>query len=306
MNTSAVQQQRFTSAILPTAAFWLLGLIWGSNFLYMKLAVQFISPMQVVFLRVVLSVLPIVIYAGATHAFSRWHLKYWYHFLVMSVLATVVYYFCFVQGSHLLYSGIAGAISGSTPLFTFVLGILFLNEEKITLQKVIGLLLGLLGILLLAKPFGATSEVGASAPMWQGILYMGIGSLSFGASFIYAKKFITPLRIPSSALTAYQLVGASLILFVSTPFPGMGQVFHNLHAALGLIIGLSFLGTGLAYLIYYFIIERLGAIKASSVAYIPPIVALVVGATLGHEPIVLLDYLGTLIVLVGVYLLKKP
>jgi len=287
--------------LLPTIAFWSLGLIWGTNFLYMKLAVQHISPIQVVFLRVALSIIPIVVYGVATNSFDRKHIKSWYHFLVMAVMATVVYYYCFVKGAHLLYSGIAGAISGSTPIFTFVLSILFLNEEKITFNKVLGLIIGLLGIMLLAKPFDA----GFTPTTWEGIMYMAVGSLSFGASFIYAKKYITPLNIPAAALTSYQLIGATLILLMITDFRGIQNVFNNTKSALGLVIGLSFLGTGLAYLIYYFIIEQMGALKASSVTYIPPIIALVVGSTLGGEPIVLTDFIATMIVLVGVYFLKK-
>ncbi len=287
--------------MLPVFAFWALGLIWGSNFIYMRLVSHYIASMQVVFLRVALSVLPIIAYGIFTHSFKKEHLKYWYHFLVMSLLAAVVYYYCFVMGSHLLYSGIAGAMSGSTPLFSFVLGMLFLNEEKLTFRKVLGLLLGLLGIILLAKPFNADF----TPTTWEGIAYMVVGSLSFGASFIYAKKFVSPLQIPSVALTSYQLIGATIILLAITPFEGMSNVFSNTNAALGLIIGLSFLGTGLAFLIYYFIIDKLGGVKASSVTYIPPIVALIIGAFIGKEPIVLSDFLGAFIVLLGVYLLKK-
>ncbi|OPC21617.1 hypothetical protein BAX95_17955 [Elizabethkingia meningoseptica] len=287
--------------MLPVFAFWALGLIWGSNFIYMRLVSHYIASMQVVFLRVALSVLPIIAYGIFTRSFKKEHLKYWYHFLVMSLLAAVIYYYCFVMGSHLLYSGIAGAMSGSTPLFSFVLGMLFLNEEKLTFRKVLGLLLGLLGIVLLAKPFNADF----TPTTWEGIGYMVVGSLSFGASFIYAKKFISPLQISGVALTSYQLIGASAILVAITSFEGITNVFQNKNAVLGLVIGLSFLGTGLAFLIYYFIIDKIGAVKASSVTYIPPIVALLIGAFIGKEPIVLSDFLGAFIVLLGVYLLKK-
>src|SRR5262245_44072193 len=113
---------------LPVLAFWSLGIIWGSNFLYMRLASHYITPVQIVFLRVVLSVLPIVGYGLTMHSLKRGHLKYWHHFATMSLLGAVIYYYCFVLGSHLLYSGIAGAISGSTPLFAFILGMIFLKE----------------------------------------------------------------------------------------------------------------------------------------------------------------------------------
>jgi drug/metabolite transporter (DMT)-like permease len=102
-----IMKQLAKSKLLPIIALWSLGLIWGSNFLYMKLASQYISPMQVVFLRVALSVLPIVAYSTSNQSFKKEYLKYWHHFLIMSFLAAVVYYYCFVMGSHLLYSGIA-------------------------------------------------------------------------------------------------------------------------------------------------------------------------------------------------------
>ncbi|MBA5791690.1 DMT family transporter [Flavobacterium sp. xlx-214] len=286
---------------LPNLAFVCLGLIWGSNFLYMKLATQYISPIQVVFLRVALAAFPIILFGLVKRVFKKEHLKYWYHFLIMSLLAAVVYYYCFVVGSHLLYSGIAGALSGSSPLFSFVLAAIFLNEEKISFRKVVGLVLGFLGVIILAKPF----NTGITANTWQGILYMVIGSISLGASFIYAKKFVSPLKISGVALTSYQLLGATIILCLITPFNGITNIFNNVEAALGLVIGLSLLGTGLAFLIYYFIIDKLGAVKAASVTYIPPIVALIIGAFIGREPIVFSDIMGALIILLGVYILKK-
>lgn len=290
-----------TKSYLPSLAFVILGIIWGSNFLYMKQVVQYITPMQVVFLRVVLSVLPIVLFAIFSKSFHKNQLKYWYHFVVMSLLATVIYYFCFVKGSLLLYSGIAGALSGSAPIFSFILGAIFLAEEKITFTKVMGLLLGLLGIIILSKPFSAV----ITANTWQGIMFMILGSISFGASFIYAKKFITPLQIPGPALASYQMIGASVILLFITDFTGITAIFNHTKPALELIIGLSFLGTGLAFLIYYYIIDKLGGVKASSVAYIPPVIALIIGATIAGEPIGWTDFLATLIILVGVYLLRK-
>jgi len=286
---------------LPLLVFCSLGIIWGSNFLYMKYAAKYISATQIVFLRVVLALIPILIYAWSTKSIKKAHLRYTHHFLVMSLLATVIYYFCFVKGTSLLYSGVAGALSGSAPLFTFILGLIFLKEEKCTLNKVFGLILGALGIILLAKPFDAP----VTTTTWLGIAYMLAGSLSFGASFIYTKKYISPLKIAGEALVSYQLLGAALILGCITDFKGIMAILPHTEAALGLFIGLSLLGTGLAYLIYYYLIDTFGAIKASSVAYIPPVVALLIGALLAQEPIGLSDLLATALILFGVWLLKK-
>ena len=78
-----------------------------------------------------------------------------------------------------------------------------------------------------------------------------------------------------------------------------------MHASIGLVVGLGLLGTGLAYIIYYYIVEKLGAVSASSVTYIPPIVALLIGGMLVGEPIKLADYGATILIFIGVILLKK-
>ena len=80
---------------------------------------------------------------------------------------------------------------------------------------------------------------------------------------------------------------------------------ESANAAAGLVVGLGLLGTGLAYIIYYYIVERMGAIAASSVTYIPPVVALLIGAIIVGEPIAPLDYLAAALILLGVVLLKK-
>lgn len=285
---------------LPALAFCALGVIWGSNFVYMKLAAAIIGPMQIVLLRVICGLVPVALFALMSGAIRREHVRYMHHFAIMSVMATVLYYYCFVKGVSTLYSGIAGALSGATPLFSFLLGMLFLAGERATIRKVVGLITGFAGILLIAQPWKA----GITSTTWKGIGYISVGSLSLGASFIYAKRFITGLKIPVAALTTYQLFFAAVIIFLFTDTTGMQAIWQHHEAALGLTIGLGLLGTGLAYLIYYYIIEQLGALTASSATYIPPVVALVIGVVFVGEPISPTDYVATLCILTGVMLLN--
>lgn len=288
------------STLLSFCAFWGLGLIWGSNFIYMKMAAELISPLQIVFLRVLAGFLPVLLYALWRRELSLKHLRYWYHFLVMSLLATVVYYFGFAQGTSLLLSGLAGALSGAIPLFVFLFAVLFLPEERGSLLKIIGVVIGCLGVVLLAHPTQADLAAGNVA----GVLSMVGGSLSVGASFVYAKKYIIPLKIPASALTTWQLGFGLLILLVISDYSGLSRLTESPHALWGLIVGLGLLGTGAAYIFYYYLLETLGAVRASSVTYIPPVVALAIGATLS-EAIGIMDYLATGLIFLGVFLLKK-
>lgn len=284
-----------------TLVFLFIALAWGSNFIYMKMAAALISPLQVVFARVFLGFMMVLAYALFTHSLKVSHLKHAHHFLTMSVLAAALYFYGFVMGSALLPSGIAGALSGSIPLFSFILTALFLKEEPITSSKIVGILVGFFGVLIIANPFAES----ISDSSLKGTLYLLMGALSVGSSFVYAKKFIVPLKLPSAALTTYQLGFATIILLFLTPFEGMMHITKDTHAVLGLVIGLGILGTGLAYIGYYYIIDSMGAIAASSVSYLPPVVALLIGAVIIGEPIGWVDYMGTGLILAGVVLLKR-
>lgn len=265
------------------------------------MAANLITPMQIVLYRVVLGFICVAAYAIFKGYIRISHLKYSIHFAVMSLLAASVYYLAYVKGIVLLMSGVAGALSGSVPLFSFILAVIFIPEEKITLTKIIGVLTGFAGVVLIAMPSGSTileSNI-------KGVLYIAFGSLCLGASFVYAKKFVMPLKLPTAALTAYQLGFSSLTMLLFTDYKGIGAVFNDLHTALGLFIGLGLLGTSLAYIIYYYLVKEVGTVTASSVTYIPPVVALFIGAVIVGEPITITDYIATIMIFMGIFLLRK-
>jgi drug/metabolite transporter (DMT)-like permease len=280
-------------------AFALLGVIWGTNFIFMKWAVKDISPSQIVLLRVVFGFLPIFFFALAKRALRWQHIRYLHHFVVMSLLATVVYYLAFAKGTAVLPSSIAGMLSGAIPLFTFICAWLFLREEHINLTKIVGVVLGFLGVLLIARPWSRSGAVDI-----LGVIYMIVGSMSVGCSFVYARKFLSPLKLPAIALTTYQIGLAMIFVFLGTSLHGMGAVWSDTRAWTGLIFGLGLCGTGLAYVIYYYIVENLGAVAAAGVTYIPPVVALVIGIFLAGDVIRPLGYLAMVLILSGVALLQ--
>jgi len=93
---------------------------------------------------------------------------------------------------------------------------------------------------------------------------------------------------------------------VLTPLEGIQGIVVDTRAAIGLIVGLGLLGTGVAYILYYFIIDKLGAVGASSVTYLPPVVAMLIAVLLVGEPINLLDWAAAALILGGVLLLHRP
>lgn len=284
------------------AAFAFLGIIWGTNFIFMRQASEWISPVQIVFLRVLCVFVPIAVMAWMQKAVRREHLKYTGHFLVMALLATVIYYWAFASGTSLLLSGVSGVLSGAIPLFSFIVAAIFLRQEKITVMRLCGLMLGFAGVILIAKPWQVSGESISLA----GVGYMILGSLSVGISFVYAKKFLADKQIAPLALTTYQIGLALVILACITPFTGITAIAQDSTASLGLIIGLGLLGTGVAYLTYYYLILNLGAVVASSVTYIPPVVALIVGFLAANEQLGVTEILSMVLIMSGVFLLQRP
>jgi drug/metabolite transporter (DMT)-like permease len=283
-----------------TAAFVALGLIWGSNFIFMKWASETITAGQITLLRVLFGFLPVLGYAAIRGALDRHHVRHAHHFLVMSLLATSVYYFAFAAGTSLLTSGIAGALSGAIPLFTFLSAAIFLRSEQVTPRRLLGIAIGFGGVALIARPWATTDAVDAT-----GVLYMLLGSASVGLSFVYAKKFLSDLDIPPVALTTYQIGLALLTMAIVTDLDGITAITEDRRATIGLVIGLGILGTGVAYILYYYIVDHLGAVTASSATYIPPVVALAIGWLLVNEPLDILDAVAVVLILTGVVILRS-
>ncbi len=282
-------------------AWLLLGLIWGTNFVFIKWSTDAVTPMQVVLVRVVAGFITVAAYALITKQLKLTHLRHSLHFIVMACLAAALYFYGFAEGTALLQSGLAGAVSASIPLFSLLAAVLFLPEEKLTTNRVLGLLVGLIGVTLIAKPLSG----GLGDSYLLGVLWMVLGSFSLGVSFVYARKFVTPLELPSAALTTYQLGFATLILLAVTDMTGLGTLTDDPTSFAVLVFGLGFLGTGLAYVLYYYVIGKLGAVRASALTYVPPVVALFLGALFLGEAIVLFDYIATALIFAGVILVNK-
>lgn len=278
-----------------------LAVIWGSTFIFMKWATAYISPLQVTFVRVVCGLVPVMLYAAIRGHLRLAHLQHWPYFLVMAFIAGPFYFYGFAKGTSLLPSGIAGAVSATIPLASMLAALLFLPEERLTHSRFVGLLVGFAGVIIIARPL----EAGLLGTSVAGVAWMVLGSLSLGASFVYARKYLQPLGIPPAALTTYQMGIAALALLLVTDLGTISNIAGEFRALLGLVVGLGIIGTGVAYILYYFIVDRLGAVSASSVTYVSPIVALLIGALLAGESIHALDIAATALILAGVLLINR-
>jgi drug/metabolite transporter (DMT)-like permease len=278
--------------------FLALGLIWGTNFAFMHVAVATLTPLQVVWTRVVAGALPLVLFAAARGELRAGHARHAHHFAATALTANVLPFYFLVRGTQLLPSGIAGVVSGAIPLLTALVAALALPGERLDAPRLGGLALGFLGVALVAEVW--TKQGGLA-----GEAFILAGALSYAVAFVYARRFVSPLGLRSTALAAYQTALAAAMLTALTDLRGVGALGGDLRALAAAAVGLGLVGTGVAYILYYRLIDRLGAVAASSVTYIPPVVALAIGVGLMHDRLSPWQAAGAALVLSGIYLARR-
>lgn len=285
---------------LTVVMFGALGLFWGSNFIYMKLAADFISPAQMTLLRVCCGFLPLVLVAWRRGVIKKGQLRLLPHFLVMAVLATGFYYFAIAKGTELLSSAVAGVLGGTITLFTTLASLVFLRSQRPSATMLWGVLLGFLGVVLLIAPWQS-----GEAPLDErGVFWMLGAAALFGGSYVYVCRFLAPHGLPALALVTWQMGLALALLLLVTDTSGMGELLWHPRALVGVTLGLGVLGTGMAFLIYYALLERLGAIASAAATYLTPPVALILGWANG-EAVGLRELSAAGIILLGIALAQR-
>jgi len=264
---------------LARLAFVMLGLFWGSNFIYMKWASSSISPMQIAFLRVFFGFLPLAFVAWRRKVIRFDQLRYLHHFIVMGFVATAFYYFAITKGTALLPSGIAAVLGNAATLFTAIFSVFFLRTEKMNSTMALGVLLGLVGITLIARPW----EGAAGSIEFAGVCWLLISSLVLGLSYVYVRAFLSPSGLPPLALATWQMGIAVGVLAAVTDFSGVTNILHDPLAAVGLVVGGGILGTGVSFFLYYYLLEKFGAVASSGATYMAPAVALIIGWAVGEK-----------------------
>jgi drug/metabolite transporter (DMT)-like permease len=283
------------------AAFVLLGVFWGSNFIYMKWASVLISSGQISLLRVFFGFAPLAVLAWRKRVLRFAQVRYLHHFATMAAFATAFSYFAMAQGTALLPSGIAGVLGASPALFTCIASGFFLRHERMNRMMCSGVLLGLVGIALISRPWSSSGPDPALSAL--GIGWMLAGSIVFGLSYVYVRRYLSAIRLPPLAIVTWQMGLALLILLCLTDLHGIDRILHDWTAATGLVFGLGLLGTGASFLLYYYLLEKLGAVAASSAVYTTPVVALLIGWWVG-ERVGLLEVVAVVMIFGSIALLE--
>lgn len=278
------------------ARFLALGGIWGSSFLWIKIALEGLAPAEIVLGRlacgaIVLAVAVVMGRRGWPTGGAAWR-----HLGVIAIVGNVVPFFLFAWGEQHVGSSIAGVLNGATPLLTMVVALALLPEERATVVRVVGLVVGFAGVVVILAPW----RPGAAEGALSGKLACLAAAGCYAVSFSYTRRFIAGRGFGGSAsLAAAQLVMATGVAAVVAPVAST----HGPHLTTAVALALLALGaggTGTAYLLYYGLIEKVGATTASMVTYVIPVVAVALGVLVRGEPLTANVGLGAVVVIAGV------
>ncbi|MDT4990622.1 MAG: hypothetical protein QOH97_514 [Actinoplanes sp.] len=277
----------------------LLALLWGSGFLWIKLALRGFPPTQIVLIRLTLGALvlaPIAVARGLRFPTGR---MTWVHLFVAALVANTIPYTLFGVGERTVGSNVAGVINATTPLWTVLVAFLAGTDRVVTMRRAVGLTLGFAGTLLIFTPWESASEIAS----WGGLACLAAAA-SYGISYVYMGRFLTNRGIPPLVLSASQLAAGAVLMLLALPFGGLIAPDWRLDAVASLLI-LGTLGTGLAYVLNYRLIADEGPTIASTTTYLLPLVAVVLGALVVSEHVTLAMVAGMLVVLGGVALVQR-
>lgn len=279
-------------------ALFLLAAVWGASFLFIKRSVQVFDPVQMAMWRMVLATAVYLPIAAAYWSKIDW--KRWKWLVVVAFCGSAIPNFLFAVAQQHVASSLAGVLNSLTPLFTFVIGVLFFNMT-FTSNKLLGLVLGLLGASVLIF-FNSSSALSGNA------LYAALCALATVCYAINANtvnRHLRDLHPAAIASAAFVLTGG---LFVGGLWWSGGWTAVQTHPegwkGLGYVFYLAAIGTVAGSIGYFWLLQRAGAIFATSVTYLLPVTAMLLGVADG-ETVGMADLAGTGIILAGLYLAGK-
>jgi drug/metabolite transporter (DMT)-like permease len=213
--------------------------------------------------------------------------------LLLGLINNVIPFSLIFLGETQLPAGLGAILNSTMPIFSVILGHYLTHDESITPRRVLGVLIGITGVVVLMG-FGAlTGSVGELL----GMVAIILACLSYALAAIYTRRFteLSPAALAEGQLTCSAVVLLPIVLVIDQPWrltpPSIG--------AIGSIIGLATICTALAYLLYFHVIKTSGASNASLVTLMIPISGVILGAVFLHEAIHLEHILGAALILSG-------
>ena len=278
--------------------FLALGFMWGSSYLFIKIAVDDFGTFTLVALRLAIGAAllwTVIRIAGQALPRSR---TIYGHLVVMSVVNIALPFLLITWAEQNVESALAAVLTSIVPLFVAILAPLFIHDEPMRINGIVGLGVGFIGVLVLTS----RGLSGAGSNLESDLALVG-SSLSYAVGAVYTRRNVRGLApmIPAVFQVTFAcIITATIAILFERPWQARPDL-----AAVGSIIWLGLLGSGLAYLAFFRLLSRWGATRTAAVAYLLPVVGIALGYLVLGELIDGRIILGTILIIAGVALVNS-
>jgi drug/metabolite transporter (DMT)-like permease len=257
--------------------FILLGGIWSSSFLWIKIAVQEVGPVTLVAFRVLFGLLFGICVVAITRTPLPKRAADWVPLLVLGIINVAIPFFLISWGEQTIDSAVAAILDATVPLFSIVLAHLALRDDKITLNRTIGLLLGFGGVVVLMS-----KDIGASTGSVLGQAAVVLASIFYAGGSVYARKFTE--NSAGILRSVGPLLSSSAIMWLAAPMVEAPLRMPRLPITWIALLWLGILGSGFAFILLYYLIHAIGPTRTTMVTYIFPLGGVLLGVSfLGEQ-----------------------
>ncbi|MDZ7926053.1 MAG: DMT family transporter [Agrobacterium sp.] len=272
-----------------------LSLLWGGSFFFIGIAVKELPPVTIVTLRVSLAATALLIVCRimGLHLPRQWAV--WRAFFGMGLLNNIIPFCLIVWGQTHIASGLASILNATTPLFTVIVAHFLTADEKMTGNKLAGVLIGFVGV---ATMIGPAAFGGAISGLWGQIAILG-AAISYSFAGIFGRRFkamgVPPLMTATGQISSSTLMLIPAALLLDKPWtlamPSLGTW--------GALIGIALLSTALAYLIFFRILATAGATNLALVTFLIPVSAILLGSLILGEQLEIKHFAGMAMIAAG-------
>jgi len=266
-----------------------LAALWGASFLFMRVAVPAFGPIALAFLRVfgaALLLVPLLAARGELAALRR----HWRPIAIVGVVNSALPFLCFAYAALTINAGVSAIFNSATPLFAAIVAWLWLGD-RMTPLRVLGLAIGFAGVLWIGWD---KADFGPGGSAWA-IAACLLATMSYGIAPSLTKRHLG--GVPPLAVAAGSQVAAAFFLAAPAVLAWPGQAPSA--SAWGMVALLAFVGTGLAYLLYFRLIANAGPANAVAVTYLIPIFAVAWGGLFLGERLTLALIAGCAVIFLG-------
>ena len=273
----------------------ILSIVWGGSFFFVGVAVEALPPLTIVALRVSLATLALLAVVHFTGLRMPTNPKIWVAFIFMGILNNVIPFTLIVWGQMHIASGLASILNATTPLFTIIAAHFLTKDERMTSNKIIGVIIGFAGVVIM---IGHEALGGLGNSVFAQFAVLG-AAISYSMAGIFGRRFaqsgIKPVVTATGQVTASSILLIPLAVFYDKPFTLPIPGFEIWLA----IIGLALISTAFAYILYFRILSTAGATNLLLVTLLIPVSAILLGTAVLGEQLELKHMLGMGLISIG-------